>query len=384
MISLVSVGAIGAFFVADASAQRNGGRDRQDSVRSEKRDNNVDQGNRGRRPVEAAPSNTPAQTERQRRPQQNIQRDDQMRQQRDRRQIQDNTRQEQAQQQEIQRQRDNQIRQANDRRKMQEQQNTIRQQNDRNVWQQQQNDQRRRDEELRQARERRQIRDQQNTIRQQPDRTIYNNDQGDRRVRGQQNSNTRNQQIDRSEQRRMQQNSWNQYNNRWGGNWQTIQKERYRQLEAQRRRAYLRYQQRYWERVRRDQIRLQQAQYYDYYYNNYRYNRGGSYYYTSQYGAQMLRDAINNGYEEGFYAGQADREDGWDFDYRNSYGYQDAAFGYDSYYVSMEEYNYYFREGFRRGYEDGYYSRNRYGNYSNGKYSILGAIVGTILDLVTD
>ncbi len=98
----------------------------------------------------------------------------------------------------------------------------------------------------------------------------------------------------------------------------------------------------------------------------------------------MLREAVNNGYEEGFYAGQADRQDGWDFDYRNSYGYQDAAFGYDSYYVSMEEYNYYFREGFSRGYEDGYYSQNRYGNYSSGKYSILGAILGTILEFVND
>lgn len=36
MISLVSVGAVGAFLVADASAQRNGGRDRQDSERQAK------------------------------------------------------------------------------------------------------------------------------------------------------------------------------------------------------------------------------------------------------------------------------------------------------------------------------------------------------------
>ncbi|MBP6003043.1 MAG: hypothetical protein KA746_06375 [Pyrinomonadaceae bacterium] len=124
--------------------------------------------------------------------------------------------------------------------------------------------------------------------------------------------------------------------------------------------------------------------YYDNYYNNYRYNRGGNYYYTSQYGAQMLQNAVENGYEEGFYAGQADRQDGWGFDYSNSYAYRDGTFGYDGYYVSMNEYNYYFREGFRRGYEDGYYSQNRYGNYSNGKYSILGTIIGTILEIVTD
>ena len=140
------------------------------------------------------------------------------------------------------------------------------------------------------------------------------------------------------------------------------------------------YQQRYWDRIRRDQQRLQRARYYNNYYNNYRYYRGGQWYYTSQYGAQMLRDAINNGYQEGFYEGQADRRDGWRFDYQEAYGYQDAALGYDAYYVPYDEYNYYFREGFRRGYEDGYYGRYQYGNYYGGKYAILGSILGTILD----
>jgi len=118
--------------------------------------------------------------------------------------------------------------------------------------------------------------------------------------------------------------------------------------------------------------------------NNYRYSRGGSYYYTSSYGAQMLREAINNGYEEGFRSGQADRQDGWDYDYQNSYGYQDASYGYDSYYVGLDDYNYYFRQGYQRGYEDSYYSRNQYGRYSGGKYAILGAVAGAILDVVLD
>ncbi len=96
----------------------------------------------------------------------------------------------------------------------------------------------------------------------------------------------------------------------------------------------------------------------------------------------MLRDAVNNGYEEGFRAGQADRNDGWGYNYMNSFGYQDASYGYDSYYVDLPEYNNYFREGFRRGYEDGYYGRNQYGSYSGGRYSVLGAIIGTIIDIV--
>ena len=141
------------------------------------------------------------------------------------------------------------------------------------------------------------------------------------------------------------------------------------------------YQQRYLERLRQDQLRLQSWRYSDYGPYNYRYSRGGSYYETNRYGAQMLRQAVNNGYEEGFRAGQADREDGWDFSPQDAIGYQDASYGYDGYYVDLSEYQYYFREGFNRGYEDGYYSRNQYGRYSNGTGNILGTILQTILNL---
>jgi flagellar biosynthesis/type III secretory pathway protein FliH len=95
----------------------------------------------------------------------------------------------------------------------------------------------------------------------------------------------------------------------------------------------------------------------------------------------MLRQAINYGYEEGYRAGRADREDGWRASSQDSYAYMDATYGYNGYYVDVNEYQYYFREGFRRGYEDGYYSRSQYGRYSNGAYSILGAILGQILNL---
>jgi len=67
--------------------------------------------------------------------------------------------------------------------------------------------------------------------------------------------------------------------------------------------------------------------------------------------------------------------------YRSSYAYQDANYGYDGYYVNQAEYNYYFREGFNRGYQDGYDSRTQYGSYSNGSGSILGAILSEILNL---
>jgi len=95
----------------------------------------------------------------------------------------------------------------------------------------------------------------------------------------------------------------------------------------------------------------------------------------------VLRQAVNSGYEEGFQVGQADREDGWRPNYRDSYAYQDATAGYTGYYVDPNEYRYYFRTGFRHGYNDGYYSRSQYGNYVDGKYTVLTVVLSQILNL---
>ena len=87
------------------------------------------------------------------------------------------------------------------------------------------------------------------------------------------------------------------------------------------------------------------------------------------------------GYQEGYYAGQADREDRWRFNYQDSFAYQDGNFGYGGFYGSQDEYNYYFREGFRRGYEDGYYGRYTYGTFQGGTANILSAVLTGILGL---
>ena len=100
-----------------------------------------------------------------------------------------------------------------------------------------------------------------------------------------------------------------------------------------------------------------------------------------EYGADLLRRAVNQGYEEGFRAGQADRDDNWRFDPENCDAFSDATYGYDGYYVDVSEYQYYFREGFRRGYDDGYNDRSQYGLYSNGSHSILADVLSLILDL---
>jgi hypothetical protein len=160
------------------------------------------------------------------------------------------------------------------------------------------------------------------------------------------------------------------------------------QLRQQNRNAQYRYQEQYLEHLRQQQASLRNDRNHDYdddagYYlaPNYRYRRNGTYYQTNQYGADLLRQAVNNGYQQGFQAGQADRQDRWAGNYRTSYAYQDANYGYSGHYVAQGDYNYYFRQGFQRGYDDGYNSRYQYGSNSNGSYSMLGNVVSQILGL---
>jgi hypothetical protein len=150
-------------------------------------------------------------------------------------------------------------------------------------------------------------------------------------------------------------------------------------LQQQRRTAQYRFHQRYLERLRQDQIRRQNARYYNVA-PSYRYYRSGRSYEINNYGADMLRQALNYGYQEGYHAGQSDRQDRWGGHYQDSYAYQDASYGYNGYYVDLDEYRHYFREGFRRGYEDGYYSRSQYGRGSNGIFQLLGSVFQGILN----
>ena len=159
------------------------------------------------------------------------------------------------------------------------------------------------------------------------------------------------------------------------------------QLQQQKRMAQYHYQQQYYERMRQQQIGYQNERFdYDndpYFYtaSSYRYNRGGRYFETNQYGANMLRQALNYGYQEGMRAGRADQQDHWRYSYRDSYIYEDANYGYNGYYVQQDDYNHYFRQGFQRGYEDGYYGRRKYGRNSNGSDSLLSAVLITVLGL---
>jgi hypothetical protein len=159
------------------------------------------------------------------------------------------------------------------------------------------------------------------------------------------------------------------------------------QLQQQNRRAQYSVQQQYVARLHQQQLTVQRqapAQYgRDPYFStpaNYRYSRGGQVYETNQYGVNLLKQAVNYGYDQGYRTGQADRQDRSASNYEGSFAYQDANYGYSGFYVERDDYNNYFREGFRRGYEDGFGAHAQYGTYVNGRGSILGAVLGSILN----
>jgi hypothetical protein len=158
------------------------------------------------------------------------------------------------------------------------------------------------------------------------------------------------------------------------------------QLQAARRNAAYAQQQAYLQSLREQRQRLAAQRNYQ---NDpyivaaptYSYRVSGVQRQTNQYGADVLRGAVNNGYSQGVQAGRADRQDGRASNYRATLAYEDANYGYAGQYVSQSDYNYYFRQGFKRGYADGYASTSQYGSYNNGTGSILGSLLTSILGL---
>jgi hypothetical protein len=171
---------------------------------------------------------------------------------------------------------------------------------------------------------------------------------------------------------------------------QQIVQQQAAQLQQQRRAAQSRNQQAYLNHLREQRTFLMNGRHPDYdrdpyFYSPpiYRYSRAGRYYEANQYAADFLRQAVNFGYQQGFMAGEADRMDHWRPDYQASYAYQDANYGYNGYYIERDDYNFYFREGFRRGYEDGYGNRHVYGRYESGSHIMLELNLGQILGFVS-
>jgi len=120
----------------------------------------------------------------------------------------------------------------------------------------------------------------------------------------------------------------------------------------------------------------------------YRIYRNGSYYNMDNRGADMLRQAVNEGYRQGFAAGRSDYRSRRYSNWSNNTTYRTATYGYSSG-VDRSQYQYYFQQGFQRGYQDGsdsryqdgYTGNYQYGYNQGGTLNVLGAILGSILNL---
>ena len=127
-------------------------------------------------------------------------------------------------------------------------------------------------------------------------------------------------------------------------------------------------------RAERQRLNTIQAQ------NRYRVYRNGSWYNTDNRGAELLRQAVNEGYRQGFNAGRSDRGRRVNSSWGGSSIYRSGTYGYQSY-VDRNQYQYYFQQGFQRGYQDGYNSRYQYGTNNGGTVNILSSILGSILNI---
>lgn len=113
---------------------------------------------------------------------------------------------------------------------------------------------------------------------------------------------------------------------------------------------------------------------------SYRIYRNGSYYQTDSRGAELLRQAVNSGYQQGYRQGQVDARYNRRSNYYGNTLYETGTYGYRSY-VDRDQYQYYFQQGFQRGYEDGFNNQYRYGYRSNSGLNILGNILNGILNI---
>ena len=112
--------------------------------------------------------------------------------------------------------------------------------------------------------------------------------------------------------------------------------------------------------------------------HGYRVNQGGQWYNVDQRQSNLLKQAINAGYKQGFKAGRTDRNSRRQMSWDNSSVYRSGSYGYQSS-VNRGQYQYYFQQGFERGYQDGYNSRNQFGSGSGG--NMIGSILQGILGL---
>jgi flagellar biosynthesis/type III secretory pathway protein FliH len=114
--------------------------------------------------------------------------------------------------------------------------------------------------------------------------------------------------------------------------------------------------------------------------NRFRVYRNGSWYNTDRRGADLLRNAVQEGYRQGFQAGVTDRRNRRGLNWGGSNVYRSGTFGWQSH-VDRGQYQHYFQQGFQRGYQDGFNNRNQFGSNNNGGLNVLSSILGQLLDI---
>lgn len=112
--------------------------------------------------------------------------------------------------------------------------------------------------------------------------------------------------------------------------------------------------------------------------DRFRVYRGDRYYETDGQGADLLRQAISEGYRRGYAEGGLDRESSKKNGWEGSSVYKSGSSGYQTH-VDRGEYRYYFRQGFLRGYQDGYANRSDYGYQTDGKLEVMVSVVNKLL-----
>jgi flagellar biosynthesis/type III secretory pathway protein FliH len=114
--------------------------------------------------------------------------------------------------------------------------------------------------------------------------------------------------------------------------------------------------------------------------NRFRVYRNGSWYNTDRRGADLLRNAVQEGYRQGFQAGVTDRRNRRGLNWGGSNVYRSGTFGWQNH-VDRGQYQHYFQQGFQRGYQDGFNNRNQFGSNSGGGLYVLSSILGQLLDI---
>nr|AUN37299.1 hypothetical protein [uncultured bacterium] len=131
------------------------------------------------------------------------------------------------------------------------------------------------------------------------------------------------------------------------------------------------------ERLKRERLLAEQARNNNYS-DRYRVNNGGRWYNVDNRQADMLKQAVNEGYRQGYMAGQRDRNSRRRMSWTGSSVYRSGTYGYNSY-VDRGLYQHYFQQGFERGYQDGFNSQRRFGSGSGG--NVIASILSGILQL---